>query len=36
MFHGKIDWLREQGVEVFEQESSACTDLLTAFIKRTP
>jgi cytosine/creatinine deaminase len=35
-FRGGIDWLREQGVEVVDLDSSACADLLTAFIEAHP
>lgn len=35
-FSGGIDWLRENGVEVIDLDSSACHDLLQAFITEQP
>ena len=35
-FQGGIDWLRENGVEVVDLDSSECFDLLQAFIARHP
>ena len=35
-FAGGLDWLREHGVEVIDLDSSACRELLEAFIKKHP
>ena len=35
-FQGGIDWLRENGVEVIDLDSTACRDLLTSFISANP
>ena len=35
-FHGGIDWLRENGVEVIDLDSSECIDLLGAYIRGNP
>ena len=35
-FQGGIDWLRENGVEVIDLDSTACRDLLTGFITAHP
>ena len=35
-FHGGIDWLRENGVEVIDLDSSECIDLLAAYIRGNP
>jgi len=35
-FHGGIDWLRENGVEVIELDSPECVDLLAAYIRGNP
>jgi cytosine deaminase len=35
-FHGGIDWLRENGVEVIDMESAECERLMAAFIERYP
>ena len=35
-FQGGIDWLRENGVEVIDMDSSKCKDLLGNFITRHP
>jgi len=35
-FAGGLDWLRENGVEVIDLDSSACRELLEAFIAKHP
>lgn len=35
-FSGGIDWLRENGVEVIELDSSPCRELLEGFIRERP
>jgi cytosine/creatinine deaminase len=35
-FRGGIDWLRENGVEVIDMDSSECEQLLGSFIKQYP
>ena len=35
-FRGGIDWLRENGVEVIDLDSSECIDLLAAYIRGNP
>jgi cytosine deaminase len=35
-FRGGIDWLRSRGVEVIDLDSSACADLMSAFILGHP
>jgi cytosine/creatinine deaminase len=35
-FQGGIDWLRENGVEVIDLDSSACRELLESFIAKHP
>ena len=35
-FKGGVDWLRENGVEVIDLDSSACRELLETFIKERP
>jgi cytosine deaminase len=35
-FHGGIDWLRENGVEVIDLNSQECIDILAAFIINHP
>ena len=35
-FHGGIDWLRENGVEVIDMKSAECEGLLASFIARHP
>lgn len=35
-FAGGLDWLRENGVEVIDMESSACEELLQGYIDRHP
>jgi cytosine/creatinine deaminase len=35
-FHGGIDWLRENGVEVIDLDSPECVDLLAAYIRGNP
>jgi cytosine/creatinine deaminase len=35
-FHGGIDWLRENGVEVIDLNSQECIDLLNTFITAHP
>jgi cytosine deaminase len=35
-FQGGIDWLRENGVEVIDLDSSACRELLASFIAAHP
>ena len=35
-FHGGIDWLRENGVEVIDLDSPECIDLLAAYIRGNP
>jgi cytosine deaminase len=35
-FAGGLDWLREHGVEVIDLDSSACRELLEAFIAKHP
>jgi creatinine deaminase len=35
-FHGGIDWLRENGVEVIDLDSYECIDLLAAYIGGNP
>lgn len=35
-FHGGIDWLRENGVEVIDLESSECIEMLAAYISANP
>lgn len=35
-FHGGIDWLRENGVQVIDLHSQECIDLLGNFIKKHP
>ena len=35
-FAGGLDWLREHGVEVIDLDSSACRELLEAFIQKHP
>ncbi len=35
-FAGGLDWLRENGVEVIDLDSSACRELLEAFIQKNP
>jgi len=35
-FHGGIDWLRENGVEVIDLDSLECMELLAAYIRANP
>ena len=35
-FHGGIEWLRGNGVEILDLESQECIDLLNTFIKAHP
>jgi cytosine deaminase len=35
-FHGGIDWLRENGVEVIDLDSAECRELLETFIAKHP
>jgi len=35
-FQGGIDWLRENGVEVIDMDSTECVELLTRFITQFP
>jgi creatinine deaminase len=35
-FHGGIEWLRENGVEVIDMKSAECESLLASFIARHP
>ena len=35
-FHGGIDWLRENGVEVIDLDNAACRELLEGFIREKP
>jgi cytosine deaminase len=35
-FHGGIDWLRENGIEVIDLHSAECIQLLAAFIRANP
>lgn len=35
-FHGGIDWLRENGIEVFDLHSQACIDMLAEYIGSHP
>jgi cytosine deaminase len=35
-FHGGIDWLRDNGVEVIDMASAECEQLLADFIQRLP
>ncbi len=35
-FQGGIDWLRENGVEVIEMNSSECVEMLNEFIEKYP
>ena len=35
-FSGGIEWLRENGVEVFDMKSAECAQMLTDFIRRNP
>lgn len=35
-FSGGIEWLRENGVEVFDMKSEECAQMLTDFIRRNP
>ena len=35
-FHGGIDWLRENGVQVIDLHSQECIDLLADFVKKHP
>ncbi len=35
-FHGGIDWLRENGIEVIDLHSAECIELLAAFIRANP
>lgn len=35
-FQGGIDWLRENGIEVFDMNSQECIDLLGGFIEHHP
>ncbi len=35
-FHGAIDWLRENGIEVIDLHSAECIDLLAAYIRANP
>ena len=33
---GGIEWLRENGVDVIEMNSSECTEMLSTFISQNP
>ncbi len=35
-FHGGIDWLRENGVEVIDMNSAECKEMLGAYIAANP
>ena len=35
-FHGGIDWLRENGVEVIDMNNSECKEILGGFIAKYP
>ncbi len=35
-FHGGIDWLRENGIEVIDLHSAECIEQLAAFIRANP
>jgi cytosine/creatinine deaminase len=35
-FHGGIDWLRQNGVEIIDLDSQECVDLLNSFITAHP
>ena len=35
-FHGGLDWLRENGVRVFDLDSQECVDLLASYISAHP
>ncbi len=35
-FHGGIDWLRENGIEVIDLHSAQCVELLAAYIRGNP
>jgi cytosine deaminase len=35
-FHGGIDWLRENGIEVIDLHSAECIELLAAYIRGNP
>lgn len=35
-FHGGVDWLRENGIEVIDLDSSDCRELLERFIQQHP
>lgn len=35
-FSGGIEWLRENGVEVFDMNSGECAQMLTDYIRRNP
>ena len=35
-FHGGIDWLRENGVEIIDLDSAECIELLAAYIRGNP
>jgi cytosine/creatinine deaminase len=35
-FHGGMDWLRENGVEVIDLHSAECIELLAAYIRANP
>jgi cytosine deaminase len=35
-FRGGIDWLREQGIDVVDLESTECESLLRSYIERNP
>src|SRR5262249_27696926 len=35
-FHGGIDWLRENGIEVIDMKSAECMEMLSNFIAHNP
>ncbi|MCB1165724.1 MAG: nucleoside deaminase [Leptospiraceae bacterium] len=35
-FHGGIDWLRENGIEVIDMNSRECIDMMAEFIEKNP
>jgi len=35
-FHGGVDWLRENGVEVVDLENAECKEFLSEFIQKYP
>jgi cytosine/creatinine deaminase len=35
-FHGGIDWLRENGIEVIDLQSQECIELLAKYVKEHP